>query len=107
MKPIKPEYILPLMVILLAIAVYMLVAPATSSRNDPNREIPLEGDATVTVLDPPSKMDLSIDPNYPQTLFCDYSTPIPVNYPVNTAGIEDSPFITPDGYELYFFILRS
>ena len=33
----------------------------------------------------------------------DYAQPIPVYGLVNTAGAEDSPFITPDGTTLYFF----
>ena len=33
----------------------------------------------------------------------DYETPVPLTYPVNTAGGEDSPFITPDGRTLYVF----
>jgi hypothetical protein len=34
-----------------------------------------------------------------------WSTPVPLEGPVNTAGVEDSPFITWDGGELYFFFL--
>jgi len=33
----------------------------------------------------------------------EYELPIPVDYPINTAGAEDSPFILPDGNTLYFF----
>jgi hypothetical protein len=33
----------------------------------------------------------------------DYMDPVPVPYPVNTAGIEDSAFIMPDGKTLYFW----
>ncbi len=33
----------------------------------------------------------------------DYEAPIPMPGPVNTAGGEDSPFITPDGDTFYFF----
>jgi hypothetical protein len=29
--------------------------------------------------------------------------PVPLSGPINTAGAEDSPFITPDGSEMYFF----
>jgi hypothetical protein len=32
-----------------------------------------------------------------------WSQPIPLGAPINTAGGEDSPFITPDGNTLYFF----
>lgn len=33
----------------------------------------------------------------------DWETPVPLPPPVNTAGAEDSPFVTPDGAALYFF----
>ncbi len=33
----------------------------------------------------------------------EYKKPIPLPYPVNTSGAEDSPFILPDGNTLYFF----
>jgi Tol biopolymer transport system component len=36
-------------------------------------------------------------------LSADYESPVPVPGAVNTAGAEDSPFITPDGNTLYFF----
>ncbi len=33
----------------------------------------------------------------------EWEAPVPMPGPVNTAGAEDSPFITPDGREFYFF----
>jgi len=41
---------------------------------------------------------------YPPQLHSDaYEQPVPMPLSVNTAGAEDSPFITPDGSTLYFF----
>jgi hypothetical protein len=41
---------------------------------------------------------------YPPILQSDkYEQPVPVSGPINTAGAEDSAFITPDGNTLYFF----
>jgi hypothetical protein len=41
---------------------------------------------------------------YPPILHSDeWSAPIPVGAPIDSAGAEDSPFITPDGNTLYFF----
>jgi hypothetical protein len=34
-----------------------------------------------------------------------WSQPVPLEGPVNTAGTEDSPFVTPDGNTLYFFFV--
>ncbi|MDG6225530.1 MAG: hypothetical protein QCI82_08450 [Candidatus Thermoplasmatota archaeon] len=40
----------------------------------------------------------------PSVLHTDiFEDPVPVPYPVNTAGAEDSPFVLPDGNTLYFF----
>ena len=42
--------------------------------------------------------------NHPPILHSDeYHTPVPMPYPVSTAGAEDSPFILPDGNTMYFF----
>ncbi|MGA1821711.1 MAG: hypothetical protein ACMUIG_04220 [Thermoplasmatota archaeon] len=42
--------------------------------------------------------------DHPPVLNSDeFESPIPLPYPVNTAGAEDSPFILPDGKTLYFF----
>lgn len=43
------------------------------------------------------------DPHPPVLHSTDYNEPVPLPYPVNTAGVEDSPFILPDGNTLYFF----
>lgn len=40
---------------------------------------------------------------WPPTIIDGWSPPVPLPYPVNTSGGEDSPFITPDGQTLYFF----
>jgi hypothetical protein len=43
------------------------------------------------------------DPFPPYTVSSEWEAPVPLPGPVNTAGGEDSPFITPDGQEFYFF----
>jgi hypothetical protein len=40
---------------------------------------------------------------WPPTIAPGWSKPVPLGAPVNTAGGEDSPFVTPDGQTLYFF----
>ncbi len=45
------------------------------------------------------------DPHPPVLNSTDYNDPVPLPYPVNTAGAEDSPFILPDGNTLYFSLL--
>lgn len=42
--------------------------------------------------------------HHPPILHSDeFEEPVPLPYPVNTAGAEDSPFVLPDGNTLYFF----
>ncbi len=44
------------------------------------------------------------DDDFPPILHSvEYEEPVPVPYPINTAGGEDSPFIIPNGETLYFF----
>jgi hypothetical protein len=41
---------------------------------------------------------------FPPKLHSDeYEEPVPMEYPINTVGAEDSAFITPDGSTFYFF----
>ena len=54
---------------------------------------------------PPSavKMLPANDPQPPRLLSQEFSAPVPLPPPINSAGAEDSPFITSDGNTLYFF----
>ena len=49
------------------------------------------------------KMAPETDATPPQMQSAEWETPVPLPVPINTAGAEDSPFITPDGNTLYFF----
>jgi hypothetical protein len=49
------------------------------------------------------KMSPDQDKYLPVLHSAEYYTPIPLQWPVNTAGAEDSPFILQDGQTLYFF----
>ena len=49
------------------------------------------------------KMTPQTDSHPPQLHSDEWEMPVPLSGPVNTAGAEDSPFITPDGNTLYFF----
>lgn len=49
------------------------------------------------------KMTPQDDPYPPVLHSAEWRAPVPLGPPVNTAGAEDSPFITPDGDTLYFF----
>jgi hypothetical protein len=43
------------------------------------------------------------DDPWPPVVAPGWSDPMPLGTPINTAGGEDSPFVTPDGQTLYFF----
>lgn len=49
------------------------------------------------------KMTTEIDKNPPLSLSNEYEHPVPVEGKVNSAGAEDSVFITPEGNTMYFF----
>lgn len=50
-----------------------------------------------------AKRDPLSDRHPPSLRSDEYEQPIPLPYPINTSGAEDSPFVTPDGNTLYFF----
>ncbi len=54
---------------------------------------------------PPGAIKITplMDENPPQSLSDEYIMPVPLPGKVNTAGGEDSPFVTPDGKTLYFW----
>jgi len=70
-------------------------ATPTITVGHPDREASLPVDAV--------KMSPETDEHPPQVLSNEYEQPVPLPGLVNTAGAEDSSFITPDGNILYFF----
>ena len=68
---------------------------STSATPTPDRE---------SLIPPaPGKITPAEDVYPPQSVTSEYEDPIPLPYPVNTAGGEDSPFIVPDGNTLYLW----
>ena len=56
----------------------------------------------ISVIPPgQAKQSPDTDPYPPASLTDEYSPPVPLPHPVNTAGAEDSAFILPDGNTLY------
>ncbi len=73
--------------------VLLLLLVGCSSVEIPNRE-----DVIPTYM---VKMDPSTDVAPPKMLSDEYEDPVPLPYPVNTRGAEDSAFVMPDGKTLY------
>lgn len=59
--------------------------------------------ARETMLDGISKIQPEKDVFSPVLHSREWTTPVPMEGPINTAGAEDSPFITPDGNAFFFF----
>lgn len=71
----------------------LIAGCSQSSIEIPNRESLIPSDAP--------KMSPANDPLPPVLLSNDFEEPVPLPYPVNTRGAEDSAFILPDGNTLY------
>ena len=80
---------------LLSACISSTLTALPSALNLPDRTSKIPADA--------QKMSPQTDKNPPLVYSADYEQPIPLPGAVNTAGAEDSPFITPDGNTLYFF----
>jgi len=81
------------------IVIFTLSLIGCSDNGEPVEILPRESKIPANAL----KVTPQID-NHPSKLHSnEWNKPVPLPYPVNTAGAEDSPFITPDGDTLYFF----
>jgi hypothetical protein len=74
-------------------------ATATPTPTVPVRLVPRETSIPTGTF----KVSPDADEHPPKTISKEYEKPVPLPGLVNTAGEEDSPFITPDGETLYFF----
>lgn len=88
--------------LLVVMSVVIVVFSACSLINKPSPSHP--------VVDRESKIPGDVHKRVPETdqyppilHSDDFEEPIPLPYPINTAGAEDSAFILPDGNTLYFF----
>jgi hypothetical protein len=75
------------------------VACAGAASPTPGMLPPREG----AIPDGAVKLSPDVDPSPPILHVGGWQAPVPVPGEVNTAGAEDSPFVTPDGGTLYFF----
>lgn len=81
--------------ILIAIFLFSINCESPTGSDMPSRESKIPDDAVKVTPDTDS---------FPPVMNSnDWKSPVPLSGPVNTAGIEDSPFITPDGKSFYFF----
>ena len=86
-------------VVVVLVVVVLLIAAVLGSMNE-ETEVPLRSD---TIPDDVAKGTPATDLFKPVLHLDDWEDPIPMPGPVNTAGAEDSPFITSDGNRFFFF----
>ena len=85
------------------ITVWLLVFLAVSgcSRNENLRKVTPPPDRESLIPLNQAKITPETDIYPPRSMTDEYDDPLPLPYPVNTAGAEDSAFIMPDGNTLY------
>jgi hypothetical protein len=79
----------------------ILISGCTQQNSANNQEQLIDREAKIPA--DAVKMTPSLDDYPPQLHSEEYKTPVPLQYPINTKGAEDSPFIQADKNELYFF----
>ncbi len=83
--------------------VFLLILISSCSRSETSVNSKLDADREAKIPSTTTKRGAENDA-YPPILHSDnYEKPIPVPYPISTAGGEDSPFVLPDGNALYFW----
>ncbi len=89
--------------LLVAILLCGVLATSGCNNDNPTTTDRVEVDREDKIPDDISKRGPETDQYPPNLSSNEYEKPIPLPYPINTAGAEDSPFILPDGNTLYFF----
>ncbi len=91
----KKTIIIMLVVVLVAIIFISLISKENEPVEIPLRESLIPADAV--------KMTPENDKFPPKLHSDEYEEPVPLPYPANTKGAEDSPFVMPDGNTLYIW----
>lgn len=87
-------------IVVVIVVVLLLVVAAFLGSQDDGPDVPPRSE---TIPSNAVKMTPATD-QFPPILHSDeWATPVPMPGPVNTAGAEDSPFISPDGNRFFFF----
>jgi len=88
---------------LLLLTLFLLTLSSCSDSSLPLSTPTLVPSRYSRISDSAEKMEPATDRLPPILHSPDWEEPIPMAGPINTAGGEDSPFITPDGKTFYFF----
>ncbi len=94
---------------LIRISIFLIIITVLTSGCTENKETN-EAGKIQSVVERESKIPSDIGKASPQTDVYppklhsnEFKEPVPMEYPINTAGAEDSPFMMPDGKTFYFF----
>ncbi|HUV61459.1 MAG TPA: hypothetical protein VMW71_04750 [Thermoplasmata archaeon] len=91
-------------IVVAAIIVALILVIAVIAMTQPKEEIAVtNSDRLMSIPDDAAKMTPALDNFKPVVLSNLWEQPVPMPGPVNTAGAEDSAFITPDGNWFFFF----
>lgn len=85
------------------IAAVFAILPLAGGCHKPVPPLTTNGDRLAAIPSDVRKGTPANDPWPPVMRDPTYSAPVPVPAPISTAGAEDSPYVTWDGSELYFF----
>ncbi len=85
--------------LLVVIPLLVSMACALEGAVQPTPSAPLERESLI----PPEQVKINPETDIypPRSVTAEYTNPIPLPYPINTTGAEDSAFIMPDGNTLY------
>src|SRR5512137_87409 len=86
------------------VVVALLVAGSWACVSAPSSAVPTAGgDRQRAVPAGAVKQTMNSDAYPPRLHSAEFAEPVPMAGPVNTAGLEDSPFFAPDGRFYFFF----
>ncbi|MBC8497321.1 MAG: hypothetical protein H8D37_06640, partial [Chloroflexi bacterium] len=83
------------------ISIWLIIVFAVSGCNGKPQPLPPPPDRESLIPSDQVKIIPETDIYPPRSVTDEYGDPVPLLYPVNTAGAEDSAFIMPDGNTLY------
>ena len=86
--------------IVLLTLIFILFVGCTTHKDEPKL---ITKDREDSIPEDVVKVTPDTDANPPRSYSGEYHDPVPLPYPINTAGAEDSAFILPDGKTLYFW----
>jgi hypothetical protein len=96
----RKKFLIPIIIVMLVLVTFIVII-LNQEDVEPKQEIIIDRESKIS--DTATKVTPETDLNPPKSFSDEYQDPIPLPYPINTKGGEDSAFIMPDGKTLYFW----